>query len=296
MERPYKLFATDMDGTLLNSKKEISEGNLKAMRDLNKQGIEVAICTGRPFFTVNKYLEKLGFPCWIVSNNGSVIRNKNREILSVIYIKQEILQQIINLLEQEDIYYHMGDVKCNYIQSSSERIKRLRDYMIRAKKSKFKTLWHPIYVVLFSRTHKKVNYNSFIQSGGKVASIFVICDNSEKISRIKEKLINIKGIDISSSGKNNIEILDKRATKGHSLKKIASILKISLNKVVAVGDNYNDLTMIQYAGLGVAMENSGEEIKKNADWITKSNEEDGVANLIYEKIIPPKETIPKRPV
>lgn len=285
MKAPYKLFATDLDGTLLTNNKKISDGNLRAMRDLHEQGVEVAICTGRPFFTVTEYLNKLGFPCWIISNNGSVIRNKDREIFLVRYIEQGTLQQIVDLLEQEDVYYHMGDIKYNYIQSISERAKKIRDFMIRTKQSVIKTLWYPIYTVLFSKTHKKVDYNSFVQNGGKIASIFIICDSSKEADRIKKKLMNIEGIDISSSGKNNIEILDKGATKGHGLKKIASILEIPLNEVAAVGDNYNDLTMIQYAGLGVAMENGEEEIKKNADWITKSNEEDGIADLIYRKII-----------
>lgn len=285
MKAPYKLFATDLDGTLLTNNKKISDGNLRAMRDLHEQGVEVAICTGRPFFTVTEYLNKLGFPCWIISNNGSVIRNKDREIFLVRYIEQGTLQQIVDLLEQEDVYYHMGDIKYNYIQSISERAKKIRDFMIRTKQSVIKTLWYPIYTVLFSKTHKKIDYNSFVQNGGKIASIFIICDSSKEADRIKKKLMNIEGIDISSSGKNNIEILDKGATKGHGLKKIASILEIPLNEVAAVGDNYNDLTMIQYAGLGVAMENGEEEIKKNADWITKSNEEDGIADLIYRKII-----------
>ncbi|HZK58144.1 MAG TPA: HAD hydrolase family protein, partial [Clostridia bacterium] len=188
-----------------------------------------------------------------------------------------------------DIYYHISDARYNYIKNPLERIRKIRDYMFRTKKPKFKSLLYPIYVVLFSKTHKKVNYNFFVQNGGRVASIFIICDSSEKANRVRERLTDIKDIDISSSGKNNIEILDKRATKGHSLKKIASILGIPLSEVVAVGDHYNDLTMIRYAGLGVAMENGEEEIKRNADWITKSNEEDGVADLIYKKIIPPEE-------
>lgn len=288
MRRPYKLFATDMDGTLLNNKKEISQGNLEAMRDLYNKGIEVAICTGRHFYSTKQYLKKLDFPCWIVNNNGSVLRNKDKEILSVKYIKQEALQEIINLLEEKNIYYHISDEKYNYIQNRSERIKKIHDYMIRIKKAKFKAVWYPTYTVLFSRVYKKVNYNSFAQNGGKISSIFVICDNPERKSRIKEELKDIKDIDISSSGKNNIEILDKEATKGHSLKNLTSILNISSKEVIAVGDNYNDLTMIQYAGLGVAMENSEMEIKKNADWITKSNEDDGVANLIYKKIITSK--------
>ncbi len=286
MERKCKLFATDLDGTLLTDRKEISKTNIRAMRDLHKQGIEVAICTGRPFFTVEEYLEMLDFPCWIVSNNGSVIRDKNGEVLYAVYIEQDILKQIIDLLERENIYYHMGDVSYNYVQSLSRRAKKIRDYMIKTKKPKFKTLWYPLYVVLFSGTHRRVDYSSFVQNGGRVASIFIICDDLEKLNKIKRKLIDIKDIDISSSGKNNIEILDKEATKGHSLKKIASLLEISLSDVIAVGDNYNDLTMIRYAGLGVAMENGEEEIKRSADWITKSNEENGVANLIYKRIIP----------
>lgn len=286
MEKPYKLFATDMDGTLLNDSKEISKNNLKAMRALNEQGIEVAICTGRPIATVKQYLEKLDFPCWLISNNGSVIRKKNGEVLSVTYMKQQALQEVINILEQEGVYYHISDAEYTYIQSILSRTEMIRDYMMRVKESKFKALWYPFYAVLFSNTHKKVNYNSFVKNGGKITSMFTVCNDFEKINRIKERLKNVEDIDVSSSGKDNIEILDKEATKAHGLEKLLSKLNISSDEIVAVGDNFNDLTMIQYAGLGVAMENSEMEIKKSADWVTKSNEEDGVAHLIYEKVIP----------
>jgi len=289
MNKPYKVFATDMDGTLLNNKKEISEVNLKAMRDLHKAGIEVVICTGRSFSAVKKYLDQLDFPCWIIINNGSVIRNKGREIISTTYIKQVVLQNVIKVLEDEEVYFYASDENYVYIKSIYNRIKMLHDYISRVEKSKIKAFWRPIYNVLFSNTHKRVNYNSFIQNGGKITSIFAVCRNSEKINKIKARLTDIEGIDVSSSGKDNIEILDKAATKAHGLAKLLSKLSISSHEMIAVGDNFNDLTMIKYAGLGVAMGNGELEIKENADWVTKSNEEDGVAHLIYEKVIQLKE-------
>ncbi|MBU5677113.1 Cof-type HAD-IIB family hydrolase [Alkaliphilus sp. MSJ-5] len=289
MYKPYRIFATDMDGTLLNYRKEISEVNLKAMRDLHKEGIEVVVCTGRSFATVKQYLEQLDFPCWLISNNGSVIRNKSREIVSTTYMKQTVLQKVIRILEKEDVYFHASDEEYYYIKSIYERIKMVRNYVSRVEKSKIKAFWRPIYEVLFSNTHKKVNFNSFIHNGGKITSIFVVSRNSEKINSIKAKLANIEGIDVSSSGKDNIEILDKGATKAHGLAKLLSKLNISSDEIVTVGDNFNDLTMIKYAGLGVAMGNSEAEIKEHADWVTKTNEEDGVAHLIYEKVIKLKE-------
>lgn len=293
MSRPYKVFATDMDGTLLNNKKEISEKNLKAMHDLYSEGIEVVICTGRPFSTVKKYLEQLDFPCWVIVNNGSVIRNKNREVISATYIKEEILKQVITTLEDEQAYFHASDENYIYIKNISKRIKMIHDYIFRVEKSKFKSIWTSVYNVLFSNTHKKVKFTSFIEKGGKIASIFVVCRNREKLNVIREKLASIKDIDISSSGKDNIEILDKEATKAHGLSRLLSKLNISPSEMVAVGDNLNDLTMIKYAGLGVAMGNSETKIKQNADWVTKTNEEDGVAHLIYEKVILRKEAVVK---
>lgn len=285
MQKQYKLFATDMDGTLLSDRKEISGENLKAMRQLHRQGIEVAICTGRHFYSVKDYLKTLDFPCWLISNNGAVIRNTKGGICSVTNINKNSLIEVIDVLEEEGLYYHISDSMYNYIRSPLERMRKIREYMIRTNRPKFDTLWYPIYAVLFSGHYKKVNHSAFVRNGGKAASIFVLSDDYEKLDAVRKKLMNISDIDVSSSGRNNLEILSKEATKGHSLGKLASKLNISTEEVVAVGDNYNDLTMIQYAGLGVAMENGEETIKKCANWITKSNEENGIAHLIYEKVI-----------
>lgn len=293
MNIEYKFFATDMDGTLLNNKKEISTDNLKAMQDLFNKNIEIAICTGRPYSTVKQYLDLLGFPCWLISNNGSVIRNKDRKVLSTTYIKKSALQKVINILEEENMYFHASDEDYTYINSIWNRIMKIHDYVSRVEKSKIKSIWNPIYTVLLSNTHKKVNFNSFIQNGGKITSIFIADKNKKKLNRVKEKLSYIKGIDISSSGEYNLEILDAEATKAHGLMKLLAELNIDSNEIVAVGDNLNDLTMIKYAGLGVAMGNSQNVIKENAVCITKTNEENGIAHLIYEKIICEEQTIKK---
>lgn len=285
MSRPYKLFATDMDGTLLSDRKEISEENLRAMRHLYKEGVQVAICTGRHLASVKEYLKTLDFPCWLISNNGAVIRNTEGEVSSVVYMEKESLIDVVDILEEENLYYHISDISYNYIRSSLERISKMRDYMIRTKRPLFDSLWYPIYTVLFSGYYKRVDYRSFARNGCEAASIFVISDDYNSLSQVRKRLMNVANIDVSSSGRNNIEILNKEATKGHSLKKLASQLNIPIDRVVAVGDNYNDLTMIQYAGLGVAMENSDQAIKNQADWITKTNEEDGIAHLIYEKVL-----------
>ena len=104
----------------------------------------------------------------------------------------------------------------------------------------------------------------------------------DKLRRVREDLSKIEDIERTSSWYNNIEIMHKGANKGEALKALIKYLGIDREEVIAFGDNYNDLPMIELAGLGVVMGNADEAVKEKADYVTSTNMEDGVAKAIYK--------------
>ncbi|SCY64606.1 Cof-type HAD-IIB family hydrolase [Alkaliphilus peptidifermentans] len=275
-----KMLATDMDGTLLKNNKTLSIQNIKALRKAYNSGIEIVICTGRPFATIKPYLSQIGLPCWVVSNNGAVIRNKEEKLIEVININNDSLLHLIPILEKENIYYHGSDGTCSYIKSYRERIKVIKNFIMLKQQSKLKLWLNILSAVFLSGAHKKVDIMKYISEGGTFASLFIYSLDEEKLMVIKEKIKCIKGIELTSSGRDNIEVLHQTASKGSALRRLCDELNINSDEVIAVGDNFNDLSMLSFAGVGVAMENAEEEVLKVADWKTKSNEEDGISFLI----------------
>ncbi|KAB3535334.1 HAD family phosphatase [Alkaliphilus pronyensis] len=279
-----KMLATDMDGTLLKNNKTLSTNNIKALKKAQEKGIEIVICTGRPYATIKPYLKEIGFPCWVVSNNGAVIRNKEKEIINIINIDNRAILDLIPILEKENIYFHGSDGCHSYIKSYRERIKVIKNYIKLKSSSHFTTWTKSLHAVFLSGAHRKVDMRKYVLSGGTFASLFIYSLEPKQLENTKSKIKNVGGIAITSSGRENIEILHESASKGNALKKLSQQLNISTNEIAAVGDNYNDLSMISIAGLGVAMENAEEEVLKSAKWRTKSNEDDGVSYLI-ERIL-----------
>jgi Cof subfamily protein (haloacid dehalogenase superfamily) len=282
----YKLLATDMDGTLLKNNKEISCENIASLKKAYNRGVEIVICTGRSYSAVIPYMKKLDLPCWVVTNNGAVIRDKEGKVISVTYIKPEKLKRVIELLKAEkEIYYHISDSHKTYIQSIIQRIRGIYGFIVKNKGDVLKACFWSVWVVLLNGSHQKVNFNTFIKEGRKGAGVFILSDCPDKLKSLSHKLCQIGEIEVTSSGWDNIEVLDENANKGQALKQLAGLLNIKQEEVVAVGDHLNDLSMISYAGLGVAVGNGVKEVIEKADWVTKTNEENGIAYLIEEKLL-----------
>ena len=107
-------------------------------------------------------------------------------------------------------------------------------------------------------------------------------NDSKSIYDINERLNQIEDIEITSSWFNNVEIMHKGVNKGEALKALINYLGIDKDEVIAFGDNYNDLPMLELAGIGVVMGNANDEVKEKGDYITAKNTEDGVAKAIYK--------------
>lgn len=281
----YRLIATDMDGTILLNNKRLSNETIAALRMAKEKGLEIVICTGRPFATTKAYLSQINIDCHVITNNGSVIRDKEHKIQYVNYISTEPLKRVLAILAAEDIYYHASDEEITFIDSFIKRAK-VTQIFIKKKQLPFYKEWSQIiWHTFFNKNNKKVNFKEYIEAGGKFTSIFIYSEEQEKLKRLYSKLAEVDGIEITSSANDNLEVLDIKSTKGNALKRLTEEIGVPPEAVIAVGDHLNDISMIEFAGLGVAMGNGDEEVLRRADWVTKSNEEEGFSYMVMKKVL-----------
>lgn len=262
----YKLIAVDMDGTLLNEKKEISKRSLKAIYRLKEKGKKLVLATGRPLNGVMRYIEKLNLydeNDYVVAFNGALVQStKSKEI---------IYNKPLSLSAYKELYKLSLELGVN--------IHALTDQSVLTPKN------NP-----FTQIESSINQIPIIEGAVEEidASTIIVkvmfVDEPDKLDEIIPKLpASIKNkYTILRSAPYFLEFLDKTVNKGTGVSAVATQLGLIREEVICVGDAGNDLDMIRYAGLGVAMGNAFEEIKSEADYVTYSNEEDGVAYVIEE--------------
>jgi len=265
----YKLIVTDMDGTLLGSDHKISEENKEALKMAMDKGIKVAIATGRIYTSARNYARLLGINTPIIACNGAIIREE--ETGNVIYedkIEYDTCTKIVDLLDEYNLYYQFytdDTLFCKELSHSS-----LRYYEFN------KSLPKDMRINIVTSN----NIKEVIKDKDILKVIVIEEKNKDILNKIKEDLKNISNIEICSSWHNNIEIMNKGVNKGHAVKRLAEFLGVDQKHVITFGDNYNDLSMIEFAGMGVAMGNAENLVKEKANYITDKNTENGVAKAL----------------
>lgn len=260
----YQLIAVDMDGTLLNHKKEISKANIEAIQAAKAKGKKVVIATGRPLVGIKRYLSQLEMVTdedYVIAFNGALVQTaETGRIISKKTLNWDDYQLLYALSLELGVHIHalsehhvMTPVANPYTDVEAE-INLIETEII------------PVQEVSKECTIVKV--------------MFV--DDSDKLDLamtklpdwVKERYTIVRSADIF------LEFLDNTVNKGTGVAAIAKEMGITSKEVICVGDAGNDLDMILYAGLGVAMENAFDYVKDAADFITLSNDCDGVAHVI----------------
>lgn len=265
-----KLIALDMDGTLLNSRKEISSKNFQMLNRAIEKNINIVPATGRPLCGLPKELINIkGIKYAICSNGASIINIKTNEVIYYCILSMEKVISVIKRLSVIDpILDIFADGK---IITEKRNFKRMDGFLIpdNMKKYIYDTRTETDDIIEY--VNKEAKYIEKI-------NLFFKDINQRKL--VGEELSNIEGITITSSLNNNMEVNNEKANKGEALLWLSKYLKLSKEQVMACGDSENDLPMLKAAGLGVAMANASEEIKNVADYISSSNDEDGIAAAI----------------
>lgn len=265
------LIALDMDGTLLNDHGVLSEASRDALEQAMEQGIHVVIATGRVYSALPQdVLAVPGIEYAITSNGAHVIRLEDRCTLYSNLISRESLEKIQDVLSDSGI---MAEVFFDHDVFAEKRcLENLEDYGIVHQRSKHYTL----------STRKPVDsvMQLIWENETRLENINLIFKDLEKRQAIWKRLSQMDDVMVTSSMPYNLEIGGATTSKADALAHLAGLLGIEAGQIMACGDSVNDLAMLQYAGLAVAMGNAAAELKEEADFITDSNGEEGVANAI----------------
>ncbi|MFZ5969105.1 MAG: Cof-type HAD-IIB family hydrolase [Bacillota bacterium] len=279
-----KLIAVDMDGTLLNHWKEISEENIQAIKKAQSMGIEIVIATGRAYFDAKKICEKAGLNLHIISDNGALIHTKNGEQISSITMEKKDVKRIITELEEQNFYYEVFANRGIYTTYSrkkalEEAAKTCHDDLLAEKFQYAVNIQFGQTGIRFMESNEAI-----LGEEEKIYSVFALSFDEKRLKDGIKHFGQMDHLSMISSADNNFELANKLTSKGNALEKLARVLNISLDYTAAVGDSYNDISMLEKANLGVAMGNAHDDIKALCDTVTRTNDENGVAYIINQII------------
>lgn len=266
-----KLIAIDIDGTLINSNREITPRVHDALTKAKEKGVYVVLCTGRPLPGVSPLLKELDLindHDFVVTYNGSLVQHTGSgESLVSFSMTMDDLKQLHHYAEKYGIHYHAIDA--NNIYVPTEEI---------GKYSYFESNLVGMPIV-----HQPLDAFDPQQTFSKM--MFV--DEEEKLNQLLTQFGDSfkKSYNIVRSMPFYLEVLHPQASKGHALEKLAEKLGFSASEVMCIGDQENDRSMFEYAGVRVAMGNAVDTIKELATFITTSNDEDGVGVAVETLVL-----------
>ena len=286
-----KCIASDMDGTLLNEDQKISEENRKALEAVRDMGGQVIIATGRSFKEARLVLDEINFNCPIISMNGAAVYDQKGELITSQPISFEELDSAITFLEEAGLYFELYTNHGVFSKNPERAIDTLVDIVLSANPEhdredvRRRALARIEYGFLFETQ----DYHALIKEEDmQVFKILVFSLYKDQLSQAAQGLARFDGLTITSSGKGNIEINHRGISKGNALEKLLSQYGIPLEETIAIGDNLNDVSMFEKAGLSIAMGNARDDIKRICKDTTLSNKEDGVAHAIYRYMVSKK--------
>ena len=281
-----KLIASDMDGTLLNSDHKIPKENIELIKFAQKNGIQFVVATGRAYYEALPALNNENIKCDVISFNGGIIYDKNGNIINITPMKLKDLYYTIEILKSLEISYQLYTKNTIYTNSIETDITAYID-LIRANGEE------PNEQHLRQEARNRLalghitevnNIELYLnQENNPAIKVIGISNDLEKLKHATELLSGNDNISVTSSGANNVEIMDKKATKGEALKIVADIHDINLRNAIAIGDNLNDQAMLDIVEYSIAMKNGNKDLQKTSKFITeKTNSEGGVADSVMK--------------
>ena len=267
-----KLIAIDLDGTLLYKNMTITLENLEAIKEAQDKGIKVVVATGRPFLFTRPYMEILNFDTpYIMYNGGSIIYGDGTVLKETIMPQSQIMAAV-ELCEQHNTSYMLYGNDTVYYKPS-KRVEFLKEMSLQMEehlRAKFELI---------------TDYKTLIQEMD-FGKVLIVEEDVEEYPVVYKRMQTLEETnDILQSSSFYIEIIPKGVSKAKALEVVASKYNIKQSEIMAIGDQENDVSMIKYAGIGVAMGNAIDEVKKQADYVTLTVKENGVAHAIKRFVL-----------
>ena len=266
-----RLIALDLDGTLLNDAKELTERTQRALEAASRSGIEVVLSTGRPVTALPQEVAHFPYIKYALTADGARIENlRTGELLFEGLIPKEMVRPIYDIFDDYDVIEEIYIKGQGYI--SERDIDHLEEYTT-----------NPAHAAYARRTRKRVAaiHDLLDQDIDKAHALFKSFEDREDAMR---RIRQIADLELCDAFPINLEVSAPGINKGEGLKILGEKLGIGTKDMMAFGDSNNDAAMLQTAGVAVVMDNAYESVKEMADVIAPSNEEDGVAAVIEQML------------
>jgi Cof subfamily protein (haloacid dehalogenase superfamily) len=283
-----KLIAIDLDGTLLSEHTYITEENVQAIQKAQSEGHIVMICSGRAPEDIQEILKKYELSCPLAGSNGTVVQAEGK-LLGSVSMSRDTIMQIAKKLDGVRAPYRIYTNQGIFVPEDwSERV----NTDLQGDTIKVDGLSDELFKRITEQPQQsdlikyfRDNHELFGREDLKVQKFFILTLNHQKKSELTTYLSNISGAAATSSGPMNIEVMDQDGNKGNALKVMADYYGISMDDTVAMGDSFNDIPMLQVAGLSIAMGNADPAVKQLCKAVTLSNTENGVSYALEQFIL-----------
>ncbi len=273
----YRLLALDMDGTLLDSQRTIRPDSIAAIKKAQSLGIDVMLVTGRHHTAVTPYHAQLGLSTPAICCNGTYVYDfaTHRAVLSDPLDKDTTLALIawskrhhIHMLLYADdaiIFETVNDNLRSFRAWAESTPENVRPYIRPIEKS----------------------FEFEAEQADKIWKVLVTAEDGPTMAACLKEIETSLPVDCEWSWENRVDINPRGNSKGKRLEEVASRRGIKAAEVIAIGDQMNDMTMLQYAGLSIAMGNGRDEAKACADYVTSGNDEGGIAAALEQLVFQP---------
>ena len=266
-----KIIALDLDGTLLDSEKRLTEENRRALEQAAERGIEIVPTTGRIYAIIPEVVRQLPFVHYAVTVNGAEVYDvKNDRVLAKSELPWQKAVEIMEYLDRFDVVYDCYQRGGGYMTKT--HLDKVGDY-----------LTSDYFKAIYAKSRIPVpELKAYLQERGEGVQKVQFCtkDQALRAFLLEDLKTRFDGVAVSTALPYNGEINEKNAHKGGALQKLCDYLGCTMENVMTIGDGANDITMLQMAGVSVAMENAAPEVKAAAKYVTASCDENGVAQAI----------------
>ena len=267
----YKLLVADMDGTLLNDDKQLSEKNIRTIKKLLDYGVQFAIATGRHDSMIRSYLKHLNLKVPVISCNGALVREPfSDRVLVAEAIPKEHSLKIIDLCKEMNVDFHIYGHNSIFGESLTNKM-LYYDGLNETLPPEERTN-----LVIVPDTKETV-----VTEKEPLYKFIIFSESNHNRPDIFDRLAVIEGLTACQSMPALCDVMKGGISKAYALKKLSESLGIKKDEIVAIGDQLNDLELLEYAGLGVAVANAEDALKEKADMVTiANNNEDAVSEAI----------------
>ncbi len=270
----YRVIALDLDGTLLNKQKQILPESLKALAEAQTAGVRVVVVTGRHHVAIHPFYQALNLDTPAICCNGTYLYNyQDKKVITANPLEKAQAQSVLDRLQQYDIH---GLV---YVDDAM-LYEKPSDHVVRS------LAWSD--TLPLAQRPNLLQVDSLAQAVADAEAIWKFATSYPDIPKLQAFAKTIEqdlGLACEWSWHDQVDIAQAGNSKGKLLQQWVESEGLSMSQVVAFGDNYNDLSMIEAAGLGVAMGNSDDAIKARADLVIGDNESPVIADVIRQRIL-----------